>query len=351
MLTFGIKIILLLLIIGGIIAYLGDYLGTFIGRKRLTIFNLRPRHTAYAITVLTGILIVFTTMGVILAVSQDARTALFGLEEMRKEISEKSKLLEETKGELELRIAEKEQIDEDLKNTQKKLDQLRNNLSKARKEIQALEKTKDKLSKQVEVSRKGKVLFKVGEVLLTSVIYAGPEKEKLEAGLKQILSAADVYVRSFGVEQPKHLIFITPEDFAQAVAALKERRGENIVMVIVDRNTLFGETVPVHFAVSENKVIYQAQEVIAESLIDESLSIPEIEQEIKQLLTVTHQKAKNAGIIPDETGSIGSVPYAKIFSLAKKIKTYKKGVRLKAIAKEKTTRLGPLELDFKVFYQ
>ena len=159
MLSFGIRIILFLLLIGGVIAILGDYIGRLIGRRRLTIFNLRPRHTAFAITVLTGVLIVFATLGIMLAVSQDARTALFGLEELRKDLAEKSQLLEKTKDELEERVAEKEKIDKELQSAQAALQE-------AKIEINALEKTKEKLKREVEISRQGTVLFKVGEVLL-----------------------------------------------------------------------------------------------------------------------------------------------------------------------------------------
>ncbi|KPJ64277.1 hypothetical protein AMJ44_13075 [candidate division WOR-1 bacterium DG_54_3] len=344
MLTFGIRIILLLLLIGGAIALIGDYVGRVIGRKRLTLLNLRPRYTAFAITILTGILIVFATLGIMLIVSQDARTALFGLEELRNTLTEKSQELRETKKELDQRVAEREKIDGELQSA-------RANLQKAKLDITALEKTKDKLAREVEVSRKGKVLFKVGEVLLTSVIQAGPEKKKLEEGLKQILSAADAYVRSFGVEEEKHLIFMPPEEFDRAVSALQIRRGENIIMVAATRNALFGEEVPVRFEISENKLIYESGREIAETIIQPGLSVPEIEQEIKRLLSNTHLSARKDGVLPDPSGSMGSVPYSEILTLAKKIKGYKKGIRLKTIAKTDIYTIGPLEVDFKIYYQ
>ncbi len=344
MLSFGVRIILLLLIIGGAIAIIGDYIGRQIGRKRLTIFNLRPRHSAFAITIFTGILIVFITFGIMLAVSQDARTALFGLEELRKDVAEKSRLLRTTKDELALRIAEREQIDKKL--TASKVD-----LRQARREILALEKTKEKLGKEVEVSRKGTVLFKVGEVLLSSIIQAGPEKDKLAAGLRHILSAADTHVRSFGIEGEKHLIFISPEEFDRAAAILQKRRGENIVKIIALRNTVFGEEVPVRFKIIENRKIYKSGQEIAKFDIPHGLSVPEIELEVKRLLYIANQSAKEAGVSPDPSGSMGSVSYSRIFSLAKKIKAYRKGIRLKAFAKTDIYSIGPLELKFKIHYQ
>jgi len=344
MFTFGVRIILLLLLIGGAVAIIGDYIGRAIGRRRLTIFSLRPRHTAFAVTILTGILIVFMTMGIILAVSRDARTALFGLEELRKDLAN-------TKNELAVRIAEKEKVEAERKKAESDLASAKSSLRQAKTEIAALEKTKEKLGKEVEISRKGTVLFRVNEALLSSVIQAGPEKKKLEEGLKQILSAADAYVRSFGVKKSGHLIFVSPEDFNQAVETLQKRRDENIVQVVAKRNSLFGEEVPIYFKIIENKLVYKAGEEIAEIDIAAALSTPEIEQEIKRLLYNTHHSAKEAGVLPDPSGSVGSIPYSKISTLAKKIKAYGKGIKLRALAATDTYILGPLEITFKTFYK
>lgn len=337
MFAFGTRIILLLLFIGGVVALAGDYIGRAIGRKRLTFLNLRPRYTAMAVTILTGVLIALTTIGIILMVSQDARTALFGLQKLRGELSEKSLLLEKTKDELGARILEKEKID-------REFDSAKTNLRRAKLEM-------GKLEKEIEISRKGEVLFKVGDTLVVSTIQAGPEKEKLEEGLKQILSAADAFVRNFCLEEEKHLIFISPEDFNQSVAELQKREGENIVRVIASRNTLWGEEVAVRFEIAPNKLVYNTDEAIAELLVSPSLSIPEIEQEIKKLLFMTHEAAKNKGVIPDPSGSLGSVPYSTILSLAKKIKGHKKETLLKTVAKKDIFTIGPLEIDFRVYNQ
>src|SRR3954462_14799497 len=53
--------ILLLLVLCGFIAYVGDLLGRRLGKKRLSIFGLRPQHTAILLTIVTGILIATVT--------------------------------------------------------------------------------------------------------------------------------------------------------------------------------------------------------------------------------------------------------------------------------------------------
>ena len=64
---------LLVLLLSGLIAYVGDLIGRRIGRKRLTIFGLRPKRTAILFTVVTGMLISGVAMTLLLLASEGAR--------------------------------------------------------------------------------------------------------------------------------------------------------------------------------------------------------------------------------------------------------------------------------------
>ena len=79
----GIYLIVVMIITGGAIAFIGDKLGTKVGKKRLSIFGLRPRHTSMIITVVTGGLITALSIGFMALISQNVRTALFGMDELR----------------------------------------------------------------------------------------------------------------------------------------------------------------------------------------------------------------------------------------------------------------------------
>ncbi|HHX26427.1 MAG TPA: DUF3084 domain-containing protein, partial [Firmicutes bacterium] len=74
---YGLGLVLMLVVIGGIIAFIGDRIGMKIGRKKLSVFGLRPKHTSMLITVITGIVVAGTSVLVMSIVSQDVRTALF----------------------------------------------------------------------------------------------------------------------------------------------------------------------------------------------------------------------------------------------------------------------------------
>jgi uncharacterized protein (DUF3084 family) len=68
--------ILLLLALCGFIAYTGDLLGRRLGKKRLSVFGLRPKHTAVLLTVITGVLIAGFSFGAALAVVPGFRLAV-----------------------------------------------------------------------------------------------------------------------------------------------------------------------------------------------------------------------------------------------------------------------------------
>jgi len=66
----------ILFVMGGITAYMGDRLGSYIGKKRHSTFGLRPRHTAMLWTVVSGGVIAVGTLGLFLALNRTFSTAL-----------------------------------------------------------------------------------------------------------------------------------------------------------------------------------------------------------------------------------------------------------------------------------
>ena len=66
----------ILFVMGGVTAYMGDRLGSYIGKKRHSTFGLRPRHTAMLWTVVSGGVIAVGTLLLFLALNQTFSTAL-----------------------------------------------------------------------------------------------------------------------------------------------------------------------------------------------------------------------------------------------------------------------------------
>ena len=79
-------LIIATLILGGLIALLGDRVGTKVGKARLRLFKLRPRQTATFITIIAGTLISASTLGILLLLSESLRDGLFELDDIKKEL-------------------------------------------------------------------------------------------------------------------------------------------------------------------------------------------------------------------------------------------------------------------------
>ena len=82
---YGLFLIAALIIVSGIIAYAGDVIGRRLGRRRLTLFGLRPRYTAVAMSVFAGMLIAAFTLICAMLASQNVRDAFLHVAEMRME--------------------------------------------------------------------------------------------------------------------------------------------------------------------------------------------------------------------------------------------------------------------------
>ncbi len=62
---------------GGVAAYWGDRVGQAVGKKRLSVFGLRPKYTSRVVAVATGVLIVLFTLTTLIISQQRAHRAVW----------------------------------------------------------------------------------------------------------------------------------------------------------------------------------------------------------------------------------------------------------------------------------
>ncbi len=84
----GALTVLFIMIVAGAIAYVGDRVGHQVGRKRLTLFGIRPRYTSTIVAVGTGMLIAFFVTLIAILASQEVKTAFFKLNQINAQIAE-----------------------------------------------------------------------------------------------------------------------------------------------------------------------------------------------------------------------------------------------------------------------
>jgi uncharacterized protein (DUF3084 family) len=140
----------LMIIAGGVVAWVADGLGRKIGKKRLSFMGLRPRHTATLITVGAGILIPILTIGAIFAFSKEARDwiregrgAIERSKELQKDVSNKEKLVDDLEKERVQAQIERDKLRKDSQRLTKQVKESNTKLQTAKSQLRSAEaKTK-----------------------------------------------------------------------------------------------------------------------------------------------------------------------------------------------------------------
>ncbi len=335
MVNFGFKLILFLAVISGIIAFVGDRLGHWIGRRRMSIFNLRPRQTGILFTVLTGVLIALFTLGFLLASSRSARLALFGLEKLENEIIVKTS---------ELKTISAEQLE-----AQKQLGTLKTEQEKSQTEISSLQNLKTQLEKQISSIKKGKIIFSANETIYTEEINGGVDAQAAANYLQWALDRGNQKLSQMGF--PANSLDIAPDEWKTAGSFIQGHSGKILLQINSAANTVAGEKITAHFRPLENRIIYLKGAVLAKEFYDRGSTSVAVEDRIRQLLSQVSAKAKSDGVLPQENGNVGNLPYSKIMDTAKKVVLSDTGIDLQIVATNDIRVSGPLNVDLRVFYR
>lgn len=143
-------LIISLLVMGGVIAYFADLLGRILGKKRLTLGRMRPKHTAALFTTSAGAIIPIVTLGLLSIASQDVRVMLTESERVRAELSQSEGELRKKQAEISIQSKKLEDQTKDLLELQSSRTQLTNERNQITK---ALARTKKDLSMTTSQAR------------------------------------------------------------------------------------------------------------------------------------------------------------------------------------------------------
>ena len=394
---YGVLLILVLIVTGGAIAFIGDRLGSKVGKKRLSLFGLRPRHTSIIVTIVTGILITTTTLGVMTAVSKDVRTALFGMEKLNRTMQETKANLLATQADLDSATQQKEEADRALDASQQEVEKLQSQ-QKSLEEEQARLKEGNMLLEQAKAALMARndelatannsllgenqnlasvnqsLLGENGKLTETNTKLTG-EKQTLEQQTQQLANGlitireGDIVFRAGEViasgvirgNRPEADVRADLTTLAQVASRnVSVRVGENktdqdiwidmVVRIVAAGNQIRGEEIRGALELYKNSIIYQPHEfILVRAYQVQSSNKGAAEQTLMNFLSDVNQSATARGLLPDPIrGTVGVIEAAQFYSVVQKIAPIDGGVVLSAYAREATNALGPLRLDVKV---
>ncbi|MCR5559316.1 MAG: DUF3084 domain-containing protein [Schwartzia sp.] len=383
---YGVVLIVVLVITGGVIAFIGDRVGTKVGKKKLSIFGLRPRHTSVIITIITGVCITTLTFGVLAAVSKNVRTALFGMEQLNQSMRETQERLN-TAG-VKLAAAEEQQkkAENKLKDSQQEIDKLQDKqekLAARASELEAgnaalerekgellaqndslaeantslksdnveLEKRSEALREGLQIIREGEIAFRAGEIVASGVIEGNRPLADVHADMESLISLANRNTaQRLGTNDENSCIWIYQPEYDKAVETISQGKTDMVVRIVAAGNLVAGEPVRTNLQLFKNSIIYRRNEfIIARPFHITAGDGAEAEHTVMSFLKDVNQAATDRGILPDPIrGSVGVMEGSQFFDIVQALTPISGDIILSAYAREDTDALGPLRLNLKL---
>ncbi|AEE15397.1 hypothetical protein Thena_1791 [Thermodesulfobium narugense DSM 14796] len=393
-LELGFYFIPILLVLSAVVAYIADKLGKKAGKKKLSIFGLRPKHTATFMSVSSGILIAAITVVVMLSLSQNARVALFGLQTLKEEISVLTKEKNNLAQEKDRLLQEYNKSSDELKNLKLDLDNVNNEKRKlildtinlknenklALSHIKEMEYQKslldekiaslnsekenllndisssrallDKLKTSIQSLRTGKLQFEAHQIIAQTIIQGG-DKTMCESELNDFIQRTNsILVNELGLKNTDTVLFIPKQNIVDSINLMARNNIQFAVRILSEGNVVVGEKhILASLQVFENNLVFRKDETIVSAEIDPNLDSNLLLAKLGLLLQETNHVAKLRGIVPDPlTGTVGNVSYPVLYNAIRNIKnlSYQSKVKVSILAAEDTYAIGPLHIQIMV---
>lgn len=185
----GLIIIGLVIIFGGTLAFLGDRVGMKVGKKRLSIFGLRPKYTSMIITVLTGFFIAGLTLVILTLISGYARTAIFELHSIQTKLQNATKKVAGLTGRVNQKQQEYLGLNHQYATVKDELKEVENKLRQTQRELLQKQKTNHDLeAKNRGLATHNQELFADNQELSTDnqgLVVQNENLTKISAFVKQ----------------------------------------------------------------------------------------------------------------------------------------------------------------------
>ncbi len=338
---YGFTLIFVLTFIGGLIAYFGDKIGMKVGRRRLTIFGLRPKHTSILITVFTGIFITGASITILSIASEDVRTALFAMKEIQSTLATNQIQLEQGMQELNDARAELDKVNSEFAELEKRRATLA-------EEFTLASETFVKFATQI---RYGNVALQAGEIVFAQTIQGGKELDEVTRELLNFLNQADEIAYQLGarvVDGSQSAIIIDQKTFDLAIHAIHREPQLFVLRAVSSTNTLVGEPVFAHLELISNEVVlFKAGDVLAEVNVDLEAT-PEVDKEILALVNHANMVAIGKGMITKNGGAV-ELAGEKFLNILSETKELSGAILIQAKAAEDIyPAIHPLQIELEI---
>lgn len=378
----GLKILAIIAVMGGIIAYVGDKIGTKVGKQRMSLFGLRPKYTSIVVTIITGLMIAAATVGVLSISSRSVRTALFGLdqmyaqmEELNQQIAAKNEELKARQAEIDAQAEQMNTMQEAVQASQQELEEVRaardamgadlqsvkeayqeaqgrmGDLEKARRvmedHIADLQFTAKNLENNITNLREGTVMFRVGELLSSATVRPGLSETEAQGVLTDILNDTNgLILKRFNIKEEQSVLYVSRSNMADAAKQLAAADTPMMVRIVASGNIIVGEPAIAKIQIFPQRLIYHKGDIVWVGGVNGG---DNAQNAVVDFLGEVNKRAKEKGIIPDPlSGEVGNVPGAELFEVINQVRNTNGPLRIEAITTKDTYSSDTLQIRLKI---
>ena len=378
----GLKILAIIAVMGGIIAYVGDKIGTKVGKQRMSLFGLRPKYTSIVVTIITGLMIAAATVGVLSISSRSVRTALFGLDQMyaqmealNQQIAAKNEELKARQAEIDAQAEQMNTMQEAVQASQQELEEVRaardamgadlqsvkeayqeaqgrmGDLEKARRvmedHIADLQFTAKNLENNITNLREGTVMFRVGELLSSATVRPGLSETEAQGVLTDILNDTNgLILKRFNIKEEQSVLYVSRSNMADVAKQLAAADTPMMVRIVASGNIIVGEPAIAKIQIYPQRLIYHKGDIVWVGGINGG---DNAQNAVVDFLGEVNKRAKEKGIIPDPlSGEVGNVPGAELFDVINQVRNTNGPLRIEAITTKDTYSSDTLQIRLKI---
>lgn len=290
------------IVVAGGIAYFANRLGRHIGKRKMSIFHLRPRHTSILITTFTGAAIAVITLTVFAALSEPVRVLLGGLEDLRKEEA-------------------------------------------------SLRSKVDLLHLELE---QGRFVWNVNDPIVHMTLPGGLSPDRVDSAITSLLAAAnaktilknnEIAAQKKELALPANEIMIQcDDDITKTSQKLSERQEVMGVRIKAKKNCLFREKAPVCIEYWDVKLIYHKNDIVNRTVFKPGESM----LNYIKFIEVTRQKAADKGMITSDDGTMGDDFMDELSRIEKEIRNQTGKFELLAVANRDLYETSSLDVRIEV---
>ena len=353
-------LLILSLILGSaVLSVLGDSVGSKYGKKRISLFGLRPKHTSRLITAITGALIAVGILTVVSILSQDVRTALFGMKMLRQQMYDLQFQLnrsEETTAQMRTNLAE---ASASLDLTGFELDSMKNDkflLEQEKNELEAtlkiMREESEQLKHDLKALRSEAIALSANVLLGQTAFEPETEREEIIEGLNTLKQQVRLNIFSKISSESLTRLRDIPIDFDLEVEEalineLVSSDSRQYVRALSEENYTVGENlkIMIRLQTGTSIMIYPEGEPVYRKFFmnDRTNSGSTPEEILHVFLRELRNKVLGDGILPDPaTNNVGTLDGEEFFNAVEELSKITEPVIISAIALEDIYTEGPV---------